>query len=103
MRERAYRQQETVCGFAPGLFGVSVEAMARLTDDRIGRALDRLFDADRAGLLIEAVVTLGQRFGVSFDRLHNGSTSIAFCVASYPPTPRLVSAVRHVLAQFGCD
>ena len=40
-REPVYRQQETVCGFAPGLFGVSAEAMERLGDDRIGRALDR--------------------------------------------------------------
>jgi hypothetical protein len=78
-REPVYRQQETACGFAPGLFGVSVAAMLRLSDDRIGRALDRLFDADRAALLTEVVVTVGQRFGVSFDRLHNDSTSIAFC------------------------
>ncbi len=78
-REPVYRQQETVDGFAPGLFGVSAGAMARLTDDRIGRALDRLFDADRAALLTEVVVAVGQRFGVGFDRLHNDSTSIAFC------------------------
>lgn len=78
-REPVYRQQETVCGFAPGLFGVSAQAMERLGDDRIGRALDRLFDADRAALLTEVVVAVGQRFAVSFDRLHNDSTSIAFC------------------------
>lgn len=78
-REPVYRQQETVCGFAPGLFGVSEQAMARLGDDRIGRALDRLFDADRAALLTEVVVTVGQRFAVSFEQLHNDSTSIAFC------------------------
>ena len=78
-REPVYRQQETVCGFAPGLFGVSEEAMERLGDDRIGRALDRLFDADRAALLTEVVVAVGQRFAVSFERLHNDSTSIAFC------------------------
>ncbi len=35
-REPVYRQQETVCGFAPGLFGVSAQAMQRLGDDRIG-------------------------------------------------------------------
>jgi transposase len=78
-REPVYRQQETVCGFAPGLFGISEVAMERLGDDRIGRALDRLFDADRAALLTEVVVAVGQRFAVSFDRLHNDSTSIAFC------------------------
>ena len=78
-REPIYRQQETVCGFAPGLFGLGAQAMQRLTDDRIGRALDRLFDADRGGLLTQVVVTVGQRFGVAFERLHNDSTSISFC------------------------
>ena len=78
-REPIYRQQETVCGFAPGLFGLGAQAMQRLTDDRIGRALDRLFDADRQGLLTQVVVAVGQRFGVAFERLHNDSTSISFC------------------------
>jgi hypothetical protein len=78
-REPIYRQQEIVTGFAPGMFGISAEQMDRLSDDRIGRALDRLFDADRAGLLTEVVVAVGQRFGVRFERLHNDSTSVAFC------------------------
>ena len=78
-REPVYRQQETVHGFASGAFGLSAEQMAHLSDDRIGRALDRLFDADRAALLTEVVVAIGQRFQVNFERLHNDSTSIAFC------------------------
>jgi transposase len=78
-REPVYRQQETVHGFGPGLFGISAEQMTRLTDDRLGRALDHLFDADRAALLTAVVVAVGQRFNVSFARLHNDSTSVAFC------------------------
>jgi len=78
-REPIYRQQESVCGFAPGAFGLGAQAMARLSDDRIGRALDRLFDADRGALLTEVVVAVGQRFGVTFERIHNDSTSISFC------------------------
>ncbi len=77
--EPLYRQQETAHGFAAGLFGLNAEQMAHLSDDRIGRALDRLFDADRAALLTEVVLAIGQRFGVSFERLHNDSTSISFC------------------------
>ena len=45
-REPIYRQQETVHGFADGMFGISAQEMAHLGDDRLGRALDRLFDAD---------------------------------------------------------
>lgn len=76
-REPVYRQQETVHGFAPGMFGLSTREMAHLGDDRLGRALDRLFDADRAALLTEVVLAVGQRFGLRFDELHNDSTSIS--------------------------
>lgn len=77
-REPIYRQQETAQAFAPGAFGVDPEQAACLSDDRIGRALDRLFDADRAGLLTRVVVGMGKRFDVRFDELHNDSTSIRF-------------------------
>lgn len=70
-------------GFASGMFGVSAEEMGHLSDDRLGRALDRLFDADRAALLTEVVLAVGERFGVRFDELHNDSTSISFC-GKYP-------------------
>jgi hypothetical protein len=50
-REPLYRQQETVHEFAPQLYGLSGEHIQHLSDDRVGRALDRLFDADRAALL----------------------------------------------------
>jgi transposase len=75
-REPIYRQQEVVETFAPGAFGVQPDEVARLSDDRIGRALDRLFDADRAGLLTRMVVGMGKSFAVRLDELHNDSTSI---------------------------
>jgi transposase len=78
-REPIYRQQETVHGFADGMFGISAGEMALLGDDRLGRALDRLFDADRSALLTEIVLALGQRFGVRLDEFHNDSTTISLC------------------------
>ena len=78
-REPIYRQQESTIGFAEGLFGVDAAQAARLSDDRIGRALDRLFDADRGALLTEVVLALVQRFGVRLQQLHNDSTSISLC------------------------
>jgi len=77
-REPIYRQQETVRTFASGMFGLQADEFDKLSDDRIGRALDRLFDADRAALLTEVVVAVSQRFGVQFDKLHNDSTTIRF-------------------------
>jgi hypothetical protein len=53
--------------------------MGQLGDDRIGRALDRLFDADRAALLTEVVLSVGRNFAVHFAELHNDSTSVRFC------------------------
>jgi len=78
-REPIYRQGETVHEFASSCFGLAVEEVAHIDDDRLGRALDRLFAADRAGLLTEVVVGVGQRFAVRFDQLHNDSTTVSFC------------------------
>ena len=78
-REPIYRQQETVHGFADGMFGISAQEMQHLSDDRLGRALDHLFDADRTALLTELVLAVGQRFGVRFEEFHNDSTTISFC------------------------
>ena len=75
-REPIYRQQETVQDFASGLFGVAAEELPSLGDDRIGRALDKLFDADRSALLTQVVVQAAKRFDIRFDRLHNDTTSI---------------------------
>src|SRR5450631_2431934 len=77
-REPIYRAQETVHGFAAGLFGVAAEELDSLSDDRLGRALDRLFEADRAALLTEVVLVMAKRFAVQLERLHIDSTSISF-------------------------
>jgi transposase len=77
-REPIYRQQETVQDFASGMFGIAAEDMAHLDDDRLGRALDRLFDADRAGLITNVVVAVGQAFSLKFDEFHNDSTTVSF-------------------------
>jgi transposase len=47
-----------------------------LNDDRVGRALDRLFNADRAALLTEMVLRAIREFGLSTDRVHNDSTTV---------------------------
>src|SRR5665213_861793 len=78
-REPIYRAQETVHGFAAGLFGIAADELNALGDDRLGRALDRLFEADRATLLTEVVLGVARRFAVQLERLHNDSTSISFC------------------------
>jgi transposase len=78
-REPIYRQQETVSTFSPGEFGLSKGLVRHIGDDAIGRSLDRLFDADRGALLTELVVSMAEVFKISFDELHNDSTTIRFC------------------------
>ncbi len=78
-REPIYRQQETVDSYAPEAFGLSAETASCVGDDAIGRALDRLFDADRGTILTEVVVATSQAFDLSMTELHNDSTSIKFC------------------------
>jgi hypothetical protein len=80
-REPIYRQQERVNGFAAGMFGITAEEMQHLCDDRLGRALDRLFDADRAALITDVVLAVGQAFTLKFDEFHNDSTTVGFCGA----------------------
>jgi transposase len=47
-----------------------------LNDDRVGRCLDRLFDADIPSLALAVVVHAVREFGVDLDELHNDSTTI---------------------------
>jgi transposase len=62
----------------PALLGLLPAEGARLTDDQVGRALDRLFDADRATLLTQVVVRAVRAFGVDLAQLHNDSTTVTF-------------------------
>jgi hypothetical protein len=78
-REPIYRQQELVASFCPKAFGLDEQLASDLSDDHVGRALDRLFDADRGTLLTQVVVAAAQRFGVRFEELHNDSTSVRLC------------------------
>src|SRR5512134_3190512 len=100
-REPIYRQQETVHGFADGMFGIGERDMALLSDDRLGRALDRLYDADRTALLTELVLAVGQRFGVSFDEFHNDSTTISFCGSYRAATGRKIRGRTAPVLTYG--
>ena len=54
-----------------------------MTDDRIGRALDRLFRSDRATLLTKLVLKTMSTYDVKVDRLHNDSTTISLYGDNY--------------------
>jgi transposase len=100
-REPIYRAQETVHGFATGLFGIASGNLKSLSDDRLGRALDHLFEADRVALLTEVVLAVVKRFAVQLKQLHNDSTSISFCGQYRAQSPSSRSGKRAPAITFG--
>jgi hypothetical protein len=76
-RQPLYGLGEWAARFDPALLGLAPGEVAALNDDRVGRTLDRLFDADRASLLTELLVGVVAEFGIDTGELHNDSTSIS--------------------------
>jgi len=62
----------------PALLGLSDEQLGALHDDRVGRALDRLFDADVASLARDVAARAVREFDVARDELHHDSTTVTF-------------------------
>lgn len=75
-REPLYGIAEWAGRFDPGALSLEGDEAELLGDDRVGRALDRLFDCDRASLLTELALAAVKEFGVDCSQLHNDSTSI---------------------------
>ncbi len=76
-REPLYGLGEWAARYDPALLGLSASEVSALNDDRVGRALEALFDADRASLLTGVVLRAISEFGIDTDQLHNDSTSIS--------------------------
>ena len=76
-REPLYGIGEWIPEFPAELLGISGESVRRINDDRIGRSLERLFDANRSSIMTEIVVRAVQEFDLSMKRFHNDSTSVA--------------------------
>jgi transposase len=72
-----YRLGEWARGFEAAPLGLSAAELGSVNDDRLGRALERLFACDRASLLTELMVGVIEEFRVDCRQLHNDSTSIA--------------------------
>ena len=75
-RQPVYTHVEWARQVEPSLVGLETGQAELLNDDRVGRALDRLFDADRATLMTELVLGTLRDFKVDVDQLHNDSTTL---------------------------
>lgn len=63
-------------------------------DDTLGRALERLFEADRASLMTSLIVRALKTFTIQTDQIHNDSTSVKFCGAYEHQEPRAIQLRR---------
>lgn len=77
-REPLYGVGAWATRYEPALLDLTDEQLGTLNDDRVGRALDRLFDADVASLTLDVAAHAVREFGVTLDQLHNDSTTVTF-------------------------
>lgn len=77
-RTPVYTMQEWLDRYRPDMVGITSEQREHLNDDRLGNALDMLYDADRATLMTEVVVSAIKEFDLDLSQLHNDSTSVTF-------------------------
>ena len=77
-REPLYGIGEWAARHAPEWLGLTPTQLPSLNDDRVGRCLDRLFDADIPSLTLAVVAHAVREFAVDLDELHNDSTTVTF-------------------------
>jgi hypothetical protein len=100
-RTPLYGLADWVREYSPAALGISEDVVTALSDDRAGRALDYLFDADRASLITALTVRAIKTFGVAVDQLHNDSTSITFTGDYAAATGRLIRGQKALRITHG--
>lgn len=77
-REPIYGLGQWAASFVPEQLDLREGQLRSLNDDRIGRALDRLFDANFPQLVMAITKQVVTEFDLELSELHNDSTSIRF-------------------------
>jgi transposase len=92
---------EWAAGWVPQLLGLEPDEVGLLNDDRCGRALDHLFDADRNAFLTELVVGAVKEFKIELEQLHNDSTTLTLQGEYSDATGKLVRGKPTLEVTFG--
>ena len=100
-RQPIYTHAEWATQTEPGLIGLQPDQTGFLNDDRVGRALDRLFDADRAALMTELVLRTVREFKVDLNQLHNDSTTLTLTGEYRAADGRIVRGKPTLVATYG--
>ena len=77
-RRPLYGLREWARPYVPEHFGFRTEDVELLNDDRLGRALDRMFAADRASLMTAVITRAVKTFMIDMKQLHCDTTSVTF-------------------------
>lgn len=99
-REPLYGLSQWAERFEGHLLGLP-RGTSDLNDDRVGRVLDRLFDADRGALLTRCVLTMIREFSLALKEFHNDSTSIPLYGRYREATGRRVRGKATLVAENG--
>lgn len=77
-REPLYAIPEWVERHAADCLGFVPGQAARFNDDRIGRALDRLFETDPASMMTALMTRAVKEFEIDLEQIHNDTTTVTF-------------------------
>lgn len=83
-RRPLYGLADWAAGYEPAQLGLAPGQAALLNDDRAGRALDLLFEADRASMMTALTLAAVRAYRISAAELHNDSTSLKLYGACRP-------------------
>jgi len=75
-RQPLYELSQWMSDIDPGCHRLDEQQLSSFNDDRFGRALDKLYTADRATLMTDIVVTMIKKINLDMARLHNDSTTV---------------------------
>lgn len=75
-RQPLYELSQWIEDIDPGCHGLYRQQLSSFNDDRFGRALDKLYAADRATLMTDIVVTMIKKINLDMGRVHNDSTTV---------------------------
>lgn len=76
------------------LFDLKLDDGSQIGDDRLGRALERLFRSDRATLQTKIVLKVIKAFDLKMEQIHNDTTSISAFGTYESQDPRAIKLKR---------
>jgi transposase len=77
-REPVYGIGQWAAAFVPELLNLRQDQLRSLNDDRVGRALDRLFDVNFSEFVMDVMQHVVAEFKLDLAELHNDSTTVMF-------------------------